>query len=417
MVGWSLAKVASAGRYMLFSALVTAYLVTFFFRVSASVVLPVISSEWGMSATLTSLISSLYFYAYAAMQPLSGVLNDRLGPSRVAAYGLIIGGAGSAIFGFAGSPIPLALGRLLIGLGLAPMLSGCLVYSGAHFDKSNYSTNSGITFFMGNLGAVIAVAPLGAALDAWGREAVFIFMAALAALLSVVVALLGKNDRLRAEGASNHLRVGQAFGHIVTSARLIMKSKGLFAASYIWAASLGPLLALQGLWAVSWSSAAYPGDLGAARLWATMIGLGLMAGNSAGALIRLSRMDRVRTLRVVVVLLGICWVEQVAGMAVGFAFFLTSATNFMIGFLTGLCNTYLSAVINDKAPEGWGGSVFGLANMAAFILTIAAQTGTGFIIDAVSKGSEYSAASFSAAFSVVSLVALSSVLFIRRLDS
>lgn len=410
-------KGTKTGRYLLFSALVMAYLVTFFYRVSASVVLPVISSEWGMSATLTSLISSLYFYAYAAMQPLSGVLNDRLGPSRVASYGLIVGGAGSVLFGIAKSPALLALGRLFIGLGLAPMLSGCLVFSGAHFDRSEYPRNSGITFFMGNLGAVIAVAPLGAALDLWGRQRVFIYMAGLAASLSLAVSLLRRNDRLAEEGASERLRIGEAFSRIGASAKLIMKSKGLFAAAYIWAASLGPLLALQGLWAVSWCSAAYPGDIGAARLWATMIGVGLMAGNSAGAVFRLSEAARMRALKAVVALLGAFWVIQVAGMAVGLAFFWTAAANFMIGFFTGLCNTYLSAAINDKAPKGWGGSVFGLANTAAFALTIVAQTGAGIVIDAVSEGVTYSAASFAIAFAIVGSAALSSVLFIGRLDA
>lgn len=402
---------------MLFSALVMAYLITFFYRVSASVVLPSLSSEWGMSATLTSLISSLYFYAYAAMQPLSGVLNDRLGPSRVAAYGLIIGGAGSVTFGLAGSPAMLAAGRLLIGLGLAPMLSGCLVYSGAHFVRSDYSRNSGITFFMGNLGAVIAVAPLGAALDVWGRQRVFIYMAVLAAALSAVVLMLRKNDRLASESASKPLRIAEAFGRIATSAKLIARSKGLFAAAYIWAASLGPLLALQGLWAVSWCSAAYPGNVGAARLWATMIGVGLMAGNSTGALTRLSESARMKALKAIVAMLGACWMIQVTGMAIGLAFFWTAAANFMIGFFTGLCNTYLSATINEKAPEGWGGSVFGLANMAAFALTILAQTGAGLVIDAVSRGSAYTAASFAIAFAIIGTAALSSVLFIGRLDS
>ena len=412
-----MSKGANAGRYMLFSALVMAYLITFFYRVSASVVLPAISSEWGMSATLTSLISSLYFYAYAAMQPLSGVLNDRLGPSRVAAFGLVIGASGSLLFGLAGSPAMLAAGRLLIGLGLAPMLSGCLVYSGAHFDKADYHRNSGITFFMGNLGAVIAVAPLGAALDSWGRGRVFIYMAALALALSVIVILLRKSDRFASEGASKRLRISEALSRIGTSAKLIAKSRGLFAAAYIWAASLGPLLALQGLWAVSWCSAAYPGDIGASRLWATMIGVGLMAGNSAGALLKLSEGMRMRALKAVVALLGACWILQVVGMAIGLAFFWTAAANFLIGFFTGLCNTYLSAAINDKAPKGWGGSVFGLANMAAFALTIVAQTGAGMVIDAVSEGSAYSAASFVIAFAIVGSAALSSVLFIGRLDS
>lgn len=411
------AKGGTISRNLLFSGLVLAYMITFFYRVSASVVLPGLSVSWGMSATLTSLISSLYFYAYAVMQPISGVLNDRLGPSRVVSGGLLIGCIGSIMFGFAGSPLMLAAGRLLIGLGLAPMLSGSLVYSGTHFVKSEYSRNSGITFLMGNLGAVFAVSPLGWALDTWGRQSVFVAMATATACLSIVIISLSKADKLASEQRRKGLGLSEALSRIASSAKLIARSRPLSALSYIWAASLGPLLALQGLWAVAWCSSAYPGEQGLSRLWATMIGLGLMAGNAAGAMVRLGEAQRSRTIKALIVSLSLCWGLLVGGMAIGLPFILTAAINFLLGMLTGMCHPYMASLINEKAPAGWGGSVFGLTNMAAFALTIAAQTATGIIIDAVSGPGGYTPEAFTVAFALVGAVTASSILFIRRLDS
>ena len=195
------------GHYLVYFGLIVAYLISFFFRTSASVVLPQLASEWGMDAALTSLISSLYFYAYGALQPLSGALNDKFGPSKVVAGGLVLSSVGSVLFGIAVTPSVLAAGRLLTGFGLAPMLTGALVYQGAHFDNRKYSLYSSITFFMGNLGAVISVAPLGYMLDRWGRSASFIALGAAAFILAALLFAGRRHDltpqwrgRRRSEG-------------------------------------------------------------------------------------------------------------------------------------------------------------------------------------------------------------------------
>ena len=96
-----------------FSLLLCAFFFSFFYRVSAAVVLPQLSLEWGMSATLTGLISSLYFYSYALMQPLSGVLNDRHGPLFIGSIGLVVTAGGAVCFAFAQVPATVAAGRLL----------------------------------------------------------------------------------------------------------------------------------------------------------------------------------------------------------------------------------------------------------------------------------------------------------------
>ena len=82
-------------RTLIYSMLVSAYFFSYFFRVSSSVSLPIIAGEWGMSASLVGLISSLYFYAYAFMQPVSGALNDRFGPMKVVSLGMATSGVRS----------------------------------------------------------------------------------------------------------------------------------------------------------------------------------------------------------------------------------------------------------------------------------------------------------------------------------
>ena len=80
----------SDSSFPLFLLLVGAIFLTVFFRISASVVLPLEGVRLGMSASLIGFISSVHFYAYAFLQPVSGVLHDRYGPVRVVIFGLLL---------------------------------------------------------------------------------------------------------------------------------------------------------------------------------------------------------------------------------------------------------------------------------------------------------------------------------------
>ncbi|MBZ4037861.1 MFS transporter, partial [Flavobacterium sp. 17A] len=91
---------------------------------------------------------------------ISGALNDRFGPVRIVASGMLLTVISALLMGFANSALLFGIGRFLSGLALAPMLSGALVFQAAAFKNSQYTRLSSITYVVGNLGAVISVAPL-----------------------------------------------------------------------------------------------------------------------------------------------------------------------------------------------------------------------------------------------------------------
>lgn len=410
-------KKPGTGEYLVFACLVLAYFITFFFRVSASVVLPALSAEWGMDAALAGFISSLYFYSYGLMQPVSGALSDRFGPAVVVAAGLALGSLGSVAFGLASGPFALALGRLVIGLGLSPMLTGVLVFQGAHFDRSKYALYSGIAFFVGNLGAVVAVTPLGMALDRWGRGASFIAMAAVASALALVLVALRRHDRPSSPGAGKGTAKVMLSRKMAGALRAIRGSRQLSAACIMWGTIIGPLLALQGLWAVSWCDAVYPGDLSAARLWATMIGIGVMAGNTLAALFRPLGAGRRRTVSYGVASYAAVWVALCVLMYVKAPYALTITLAFAVGMTAGISHTLLSAVLDELSPQGEGGSVFGLVNMTGFALIILCQSLTGFVIKAMSGDTSSSPQAFAAAFGIIAVIAAVPALNIRALSA
>ena len=261
-----------------------------------------------MDAALTSFVSSLYFYAYGRSASVRA-LNDKFGRLRWWPAGL--SWAASAPF-CSGWPDPsmLAIGRLLTGLGLAPMLSGALVYQSAHFDHRRYSLYSSITFFMGNLGAVASVAPLGYMLDRWGRGASFTALGAAAFVLAALLFAGRRYDRTAAAGRGKKIDLNEIGHKIALAWKSIRRHKPLTAILIMWATFLGPMLTLQGLWAIAWCDKVYPGNIGAARLWATLIGLGVMAGNILSAGIKATGRKRLAIVSAGVAAYGAVWVAS-----------------------------------------------------------------------------------------------------------
>ena len=176
-----------ARAHFLFGCLVTAYFFSFFFRISASVVLPEQAARIGMGAALTGFLSSLYYYAYSVMQAVSGALHDRFGPLKVVAGGMALSAVGTVLLVFEPSPFTLGTWRLLTGIGLAPMYGGALVYQASAFTPDRYVYYSSITLSLGALGAIVSVAPLGWFLDALGLPATFAGLAGISLLMAFLL--------------------------------------------------------------------------------------------------------------------------------------------------------------------------------------------------------------------------------------
>ena len=405
------------GKIPIYCLLVSAYFFSYFFRVSASVSLPAISTEWGMSASLVGFISSLYFYAYAFMQPISGALNDRFGPLRIVSLGMLTTGIGALLFGFASNPTMLGVGRLLTGFGLAPMLSGVLVYQSHSFHRDKYSFFSGITYTLGNFGAVISVAPLAFALDEFGRRNVFVFLAFLNfALAASLIAFRRRDPVISIDGKIE--RKG-SLDNLKNSFRKILRSRQLKLMLVLWGTSFGALMSLQGLWAVSWYQTSYGVSYGTASLWSTLISIGVMVGNFVGAYIARPARLRLPAITVSCVSYGVSWVFFWFSMRSRLPILIPGLVGFFLGFFAGITYDHLTAGVNDLAARGRGGSLFGGMNLFTFISVIIFQSGTGFLMQRFSSsgGAEIDLAAFNSTFGIVTLLVIISLVALPFLKS
>lgn len=372
--------------------------------------LPHLAVQWGLSAALTGLISSLYFYAYAFIQPICGALNDHFGPMRVAAVGLAIASLGAICFAVAQSPGILAAGRLLTGLGLSSMLSGSVAFQNASFAPERYVFFSGLTYFVGNLGAVTSVAPLGAALDTWGRHTVFSGLFLITIVLAGALYIMRNHDPVVAMRAGQDRKTGHLGHELRNAINMIRHSPNLRAIVIIWPIAYGSLMTMQGLWAVEWCQSTYSATASAARMWATLISIGVMVGNLAGAKIGKAVCHRRTVITTSSLSYALSWSALWIGMAQRWPMQITGSIVLLMGVFIGVCSTHLAAGVNSSAQQGRGGALFGVVNMFPSLGVIAAQWGTGLILShratvaPSSAGAQYPSSAFLFAFAIVVVV-------------
>ncbi len=400
--------------HVLFGFLVTAYLLSFFFRVSAAVVLPRLASEIGMTATMTGFISSLYYYAYAFVQPLCGSLNDRWGPLRVVGTGLAVSAAGAALFMFASTPATLAAGRLLTGLGLAPMFSGALVYQSTAFSPRRYAFYSSVTIAAGNLGAVISVGPLGAAIDRWGRGPVFLFLSALSLFMAGLLFLNAKADPVRGANRASRLPETPFSAHLKTGFSTLAASRECRCLTILWGISVAAMLAFQGLWSVAWYQTAYGVEAGIARNWAGAVGIGIMVGTLLAGRFSSGPGGRLRSIGWGLSMNLGAWLALWLGIVLRLPLPVTGSLGCLLGGATGFLVVHFASALNEMTPRERAGSVLGVVNMLVMVSVIAFQWGTGAILGRFpgAGAAPSSPLGFSVTFGIViALVAASSIAF------
>ena len=167
----------------IFGWFTAAYFLSYFFRSANAVIAGDLARDLALSADQLGLMTSLFFAAFAAIQLPLGIWLDRWGPRWVTPGLMLVGAAGSVIFALAPNFALLALGRALIGMGMAGILMGSLKIFSQWFPAHRFATMSGLLVGIGALGALAAATPLAWLNDAIGWRAVFGLGAAMTCLM------------------------------------------------------------------------------------------------------------------------------------------------------------------------------------------------------------------------------------------
>jgi predicted MFS family arabinose efflux permease len=180
-------------QFTIFVLFTSAMFLSYFFRSANAVIAPDLSAEMGLDAAQLGLMTSLFFGAFAAMQIPLGIGLDRWGPRWVTPGLMLAAVVGALVYANAGSFGVLALGRALIGMGMAGVLMGSLTIFSQWFSARRYATVSGLLVGLGSLGALAAATPLAWLNHTLGWRAVFVAGAIATACCAAAIMLWARN--------------------------------------------------------------------------------------------------------------------------------------------------------------------------------------------------------------------------------
>lgn len=200
-----------AGTIALVATLISIYVISQFLRNSVGVIAPNLAREIGLSASEIGVLSSAFFFAFAAVQLPLGVALDRFGPRACILFCLGISVLGAAIFALATTPGGLVTGRVLLGLGSSASFMGPLALYARKFPPGRFATLVGLQLGFGSFGTLFATAPLAFAAAVLGWRNSFLGVGLLTLLLLVLVVIVVRaDDGARPKTQPESLREGLA---------------------------------------------------------------------------------------------------------------------------------------------------------------------------------------------------------------
>jgi MFS family permease len=189
---------------MAWACCVLFYFLQYALRSAPGVMVPELTTAFGLSALGVSALIGLYYYTYSTFAIVSGACFDRYGAKYVVPTGVVLVAGGAALFGL-GIGSAAQAGRLLQGAGSAFAFTGAVYLAARGFPARYLATAIGFTQCFGMLGGAsgqFVVAPLIHGALTW--QQFWLASGAVAAIIAVIVVLVtpsGHAARTAAQGS------------------------------------------------------------------------------------------------------------------------------------------------------------------------------------------------------------------------
>jgi sugar phosphate permease len=188
-----LARKTLSYRWICLGMLFLGILLAFLVRLAPAIAIPNLRDAFAIDMAQLGLVTSLYMWPFALMQPVAGIVVDTLGPRRSVTIFLVIAGIGQILLAVApGYPIAL-LGRGLTGVGFSTLFVGGAAIMAQWFRPREFAFLTGLWTSVANLGSVAATAPLAMLIALVGWRLCFGFIGVAVLALAVLVFAFVRN--------------------------------------------------------------------------------------------------------------------------------------------------------------------------------------------------------------------------------
>ena len=237
----------SLRAHLIFPILSALLVLSLFFRVSNAVIAPNLIQDLHLNAETLGILGGAYFYSFALLQIPMGLMLDRIGPRFVVTFFPLIGALGAFLFALGGTFPSVLVGRILIGIGMAPVLIGAFKVFTVRFRPEKFATLAGLNLSIGTLGNILAASPLAYLASTIGWRMTFALASGITAILAILFFwALGGEKR---EEKDPHLSsLSEPLIGVIPSIGLVLKSLTFWQMGTAAFFRYGSFVGLQGLW-------------------------------------------------------------------------------------------------------------------------------------------------------------------------
>ncbi len=378
----------------IFAVFAAAHFLSYFFRSANAVIAGDLTRDLALTADELGLMTSMFYASFALIQLPLGSSLDRYGPRLVTPGLMLASAAGCLVFASAQSFGAAALGRALIGVGMAGVLMGAIKVFGQWFPPNRVATISGFMVGISSMGSLFASRPLAWLSQSFGWRVIFVWGAPAVLLVVGVIVLVVRNTP---PGGTWHAPAerGPGIGQIFRDLRFWRIAMVNFFL-------IGVLLSVQGLW-----GGPYLFDvIGLSKIAASnvllVMGIGVVVGYFACGWLA----DRYGAQRVVTIGMAVFLLCQLALVLLGarLPLPLLALVYAAIG-CAGAFNIVLLAQIRALFPPQMSGRAITAVNMFGFGGTALIQWWMGVIISMFGRDDlgRYPPAAYAAAFTFTSI--------------
>lgn len=370
-------------RWVSYVLIILGYMLAYVHRMAPASIATELQRAFNASGAALGSLAASYFYTYMVMQIPVGIMADTLGVRRIVAAGCAIAGFGSLLFAWADTLALASAGRFAIGLGVSFMFISVMKFNTHWFHDRHFGTIAGMTLLLGNLGAVLAAAPLAWLVTQMSWRSVFAAIGAFSLLLAVLVWWLVRGHPGEAGLPTMRELDGQPahaphHGHWFDGLLKVMKNRATWPGLWPNLGVGGTLFAFAGLWAVPYLRDVY----GMSKAEATGYTTVLMLSFAIGSLLLGIGSDRLGKRRPVLLgallIYALCWLPPVLGWRLGpalnyalFAVMGASASGFTLSW----------ACAKEVNPPALSGMATSVINVGAFLGAAILQPLVGWVMD------------------------------------
>ena len=247
--------------------LVTAYVLSQFYRAFLAVLSPVLEAEIGAGPGDLAIASGLWFVSFAAMQIPIGWALDSIGPRRTACGLLALGGGGGAVvMALAQGPAAIWVAMVLIGIGCAPVLMASYYILARNYPPVVFATLAGVIVGVGSLGNIAAALPTAWAVEAFGWRQTLWGLAAITLVTAAAIALTVHDPDMPDGGKK---------GRLID----ILRIRGLWPVLAMMLVCYAPAAGIRGLWSGPYLADVFAADVTRIGTATLIMGLAMVLAN------------------------------------------------------------------------------------------------------------------------------------------